>query len=363
MPEIASGFVTALFLFDVAEGIDLGTVRSRLGADASTARLDDKSRSTRLEYVQPPVVVDGAALRCQELDGFRVRVKFYDYGVISLMLSRTYAGSWANLLDLGQQLVESEPLEAHATEACRAIVNQLGSTLKRPRTSYLSEDYLVFAVTSLEAPVPAARVLQEHGRQIAQLLRGDSQPLSGQEQAIVLQSAFSYFDHDVVVPAWNAAFILDNEAAALSAIEIMEFVNSQLLELRYHDEMLERELTQLYAQLQEPRWTSRIASRRHRRAALHVQALVIDVNELADRVGNAIKFVGDIYLARLLNILAQRLGLDNWRRDVRDKLQTLNEIHRFAVEQATSTQNNIMELAIVVILVIELGMIFAGLIE
>ena len=107
--------------------------------------------------------------------------------------------------------------------------------------------------------MPAARVLQEHGRQIAQLLRGDSQPLSEQEQAVVLQSAFSYFDHDVVVPAWNAAFILDSDAAALSAVEIIEFVKSQLLELRYHDELLERELTQLYAQLQEPRWTSRIA--------------------------------------------------------------------------------------------------------
>jgi hypothetical protein len=363
MAEITSGFVTALYLFDVAESIDLPAVRVQLGADASTARLDDKSRGTRLEYAQPPVVVDGAVFSCPELEGFRVRVKFYDYGVISLTLSRPFSGSWASLVELGQQLVESEPLEARATDACRSIVGKTQSTLKHSRETFLSEDYLVFAVTSLETPTSASAVLRDRGRDIAHLLRGDSQPLSEQEQTVVLESAFSYFETDVVVPAWNAAFVLDSEPSALAALEIIEFANSQLLELRYHDVMLERELTQLYAQLQEPGWTNRLASRRHRKAALHVQALVIDVNELTDRVGNAIKFVGDIYLARLLNRVARRLALDNWRREVNDKLQTLNEIHRFAVEQASSTQNNIMELAIVVILVIELGMIFAGLIE
>jgi hypothetical protein len=177
------------------------------------------------------------------------------------------------------------------------------------------------------------------------------------------QNAFSYFESDGVVPAWNAAFILDTESAALAAIEIIEFANSQLLELRYHDEMLERELTQLYAQLEDPRWTSRFTTRRHRRAALHVQALVIEVNELTDRVGNAIKFVGDIYLARLLDSVGKRLGVENWRRNVDDKLRTLNEIHRFAVEQASSTQANILELIVVLILVIELVMILMGLME
>jgi len=362
MPPISSGFVTALYLFDVAEGIDLAALRASLGPDAAVARLDDKSRGTRLEYTQPPVVVDGVVFQCQELDGFRVRVKFYDYGVISLMLSRTFSGSWGTLVELGQQLVESEPLETRTTDACRSIVNRIGQTLKKARSTFLSEDYLVFAVTSLESPASAAEVLQAHGREIAQLLRGD-RPLSAQEQAVVLQNAFSYFESDVVVPAWNAAFILDTETAALAAVEIIEFANSQLLELRYHDDMLERELTQLYAQLQEPRWTNRLAARRHRRAALHVQALVIDVNELTDRVGNAIKFVGDNYLARLLNGVAARLGIDNWRRNVNDKLQTLAEIHRFAVEQSNSTQANIMELAVVVILVIELGLILAGLMQ
>jgi hypothetical protein len=235
--------------------------------------------------------------------------------------------------------------------------------MREPRERFLTEDYLAFAVNSLDQTMSAGQLLQEHGSDIAHLLRGDTQPLSGQEQAAVLKNALSYFETDLVIPAWNAAFIFDTETAALAALEIIEFANSQLLELRYHDEVLERRLAELYARLQEPRWNSRLVSRRHRRAALQAQALIIDVNALTDRVSNALKFVGDNYLARLLSNVAARLGVENWRKDVDDKLATLNEIHRFAVDQSNAAQASILELIVVLILIIELGLILAGLMK
>src|SRR5690606_29457489 len=121
------------------------------------------------------------------------------------------------------------------------------------------------------------------GRDIAQLLRGERASLSEQECQTVLASALSYLSTDLVVPAWNASFVYDSEAGVLAAIEILEVAHSQLLEYRYHDELLESELTRIYAKLQEPRWSDRLAGRRHTRAAEHLQALFIDVNELTDR--------------------------------------------------------------------------------
>src|SRR5262249_26022732 len=157
------------------------------------------------------------------------------------------------------------------------------------------EDYLVFAVTALAEPQAADDVLERHGTDIAQLLRGERSALSRQEREEVLRNRLSYLTDDLIVPAWNAAFIYDTEAGALSSIEILEFANSQLLEFRYHDDLLESELTRIYASLQHPRWTDRLAGRRHRRAAQHLHALFIDVNELTDRMENAVKFVGDVY--------------------------------------------------------------------
>lgn len=358
---IRSGFVTALYLFDVAEAIELATIKARLGERATVATLDDKSAGPpRLRYIQPPVIAAGEALGCRQLDGFNVRVKFYDYGVVSLTLSRPFEGSWEDLVKLGQTLIESEPLEQHALEACHLIVKSVEAALTGKRHAFLDEDYLVFAVTALDGPATAEELIDQRGADIAQLLRGERQPLSRQERDTVLRQSLSYVADDLVVPAWNAAFICDTEAAALQTIEILEFANSQLLELRYYDELLESALTRIYAELQQPRWFDRVSGRRYTRAARELHALIIDVNELTDRLENAVKFVGDIYAARLFGNVAARLGLDRWKNNVEEKLKTLNEIYESTVQQTGMSQGNLLELVIVLILVIELGLLLAG---
>jgi len=361
MPEIQSGSVHALYLFDVAQSIQLDALKAQLGAEAAPSRIEDKAAGPlSVRYTQPPVTVDGRVFDCAELDGFSARIKFYDYGVISLLLSRPFAGTWGELVDLGQTLIESEPLEAHATQACERIATMMQAALSGRRRTFLSEDYLVFAITEYQPAAPADELLATHGRDIAQLLRGERQPLSAQECEVVLRQRFSYFSDDLIVPAWNAALIVDTEPAVRAAIEIVELANSQLLEFRYHDELLEAELTRLYADLQQPRWSHRFAGRRRTLASFRAQTLMIDVNDLTDHLENAVKFTGDAYAARLFSIVGARLGLDHWKRSVEDRLKTLDEIRRFAVEQSGAAQANLLELVIVAILVLELWLFFAG---
>ena len=357
-----TGFVTALYLFDVAQAIDLAAIRQRLGPRATNAKLDDKGPGpARVRYRQPPVVVDGADLACAELDQFRVRVKFYDYGVISLTLTRPFAGSWTDLGALRQSLIENESLEQRALDACERIVKEMASALREARASFLSEDY--FAFTIHPAGESAEDILNTHGADIAQVVRGERSRLSRQERDEVLRHRWSYLEDDLVVAAWNAAFIYDGEAGALASIEILEFANSQLLEFRYHDELLEGETARLYARLEERHWTDMLRGRRHTDAALRVQSLYLDVNELTDRMENAVKFVGDPFAARLFGLAAARLGLERWKKNVEDKLDTLNDIHRFAVEQTGISQANVLELVIVAILLLELGLFFAGIMK
>ena len=349
------GSVTALYLFDVAQAIDLAAIRQRLGPRATNAKLDDKGPGpARVRYLQPPVVVDGADLACAELEQFRVRVKFYDYGVISLMLTRPFDGTWTDLGELSQSLIENESLEQRALDACERIVKEMASALRAARASFLSEDYFVFTIAPTDAAGSADQVVAANGVEIAQIVRGERQPLSRQERDEVLKHRWSYLEDDLVVAAWNAAFIYDTEAGALALIEIFEFANSQLLEFRYHDELLEGETTTLYARLEERHWLDMLRGRRHTNEALRIQSLYLDVNELTDRMENAVKFVGDPYAARLFGLAAARLGLERWKKNVEEKLDTLNDIHRFAVERTGISQANILELVIVGILLIEL---------
>ncbi len=91
-----------------------------------------------------------------------------------------------------------------------------------------------------------------------------------------------------------------------------------------------------------------------------MHALFIDVNELTDRTENTLKFVGDIYAARLFGMAASRLALQTWKGNVQEKLKTLDDVYRFAVEQSSISRGQLMELAVVAILVLELALVFLG---
>lgn len=364
VPDITAGSIHAFYLFDVAQAIDLARLRQILGPQATSATLQDKTAGlSKVRYFVPPVMADADAMQLGDVDGFRPRLKWYDYGVVSVMLSRPFVGSWAELTAQGHELIESEPLERKATALCRDIVERIRAALVDPRESLLSEDYLVFVVHELERPVTAEAVVQERGGEIAQLLRGERQMLSKQERDEVLKHGLSYLADDLVVPAYNAAFVLDTVPGAAATLEILEFVNSQLLEFRYHDELLETELTRIYSSLQRRRWTDRYLGKRPTQAARRLHSLFVDVNELTDRMENAVKLVGDVYAARLANLAGARLGLEAWKRNVEDKLKTLDDIYRFSVEQTGMSQGNLLELVIVLILVLELLLLLAGILQ
>jgi hypothetical protein len=225
----------------------------------------------------------------------------------------------------------------------------------------LSEDYIVYAITALDEPISAEVLLDQHGDAIAALLRGEG-PLSRQEREEVLRHRLSYLVDDLAVPTWNAAFVYDTEAGAQAALEIFEFANSQLLQFRYYDDLLESELGRIYDTLQEPKWYDALGPR-YVRAAQRLHALFIDVNELTDKTENALKMVGDVYAARLYALVAARLGLDRWKQNVEEKLDTLDDIYRFTVDQTQMSRGQLLELTIILILVLELVLAFLGIMK
>jgi hypothetical protein len=361
MPSIRSAQITAFYLFDIAEAVSLGELPGLIGVETSAARIAAKpSIPAYVQYQQPPLIVDGEAVGIGAPDHFKIRFKVFDYGIISLALMRPFSGDWVGLIALGQGIMENEGLEQQAESACRNLVARIAPALVRRRESFLTEDYLVFAVTGLERPLTGRALVQTHKEEIALLLRGERHALSRQEEKEILRHRISYFANDLVVPTWNAALVYDTEASVEVALEILEFANSQLLQFRYYDDLLDAELARTYSQVQTPRWYEFLGGRRYTRAAHHLHAVFIEVNELTDRTENALKIVGDIYAARLLTLVAARLGLDRWKASVEHKLQTLDDIYGFAVEQTAMWRGQFLELTIVLILILELALFFLG---
>jgi hypothetical protein len=360
MGMIREGQLSAFFLFDVAEAVDLAAVQALVGPAGQLAPLArSPARPAYGEYQVPPVQVDGDALGLGRIDGYHARLKIYDYGVFSLSLTRAFSGEWSALARLGQD-AQSPALAADAEAYCRAAATRLHDALQDPRATFLSEDYVVFGVMAVDDVRTADAVLTLHGDDVAGLLRGELEPLSTQERDEVLRHRISYLATDLVVPSWSGAFVLDTEAGLAGTLELLEFANSQLLQFRYYDQRLDEELRRIYARLQVTRWYEPWVGRRYNAAARELHGLFIDVSELTDRTENALKLVGDVYAARLLGLTSARLGLDAWKAAVRDKLRTLDDIYRFAVNQTSMDRGEILEAAIVLILLFELLLFFMG---
>ncbi len=362
MPGIRTGSITAFYMYDVAEAIQLPDVATLVGGTSVPARLAPKPATpASVQYLQPPIVVDGAAVGVAEIDGFRARFKVFDYGVVSLALTRPFSGSWDDLIAASQRWMANVALEHAAEAACRRLLDRMARATHGAHATLVTEDYLVLTVTALDTPLSGDELLAAHGDQIARAVRGESQALSAQEREDVLRNRISYYANDLIVPTWNVAFLYDTEAGEPAAIEIIEFANSQLLEFRYYDQLLDTELSRIYGTLQaRPRWLEIWRGRRYTRAARQVHTLFIDVNEVTDRAENALKFIGDVYAARVYVMVGTRLGLNQWKANVHEKLKTLDDIYRFAVEQTSMERGEFLELAIVLILVLELVLFFMG---
>src|SRR5581483_3861754 len=154
MPSIRAGQIVAFYLFDVAETIDLPAVPALVGGATVPARLAPKPPTPAyVQYDKPPVSFDANVVDIRGLDGFQVRGRAYDYGVISLALTRSLSCDWPDLIAAGQSLIENDELEQHAEAVCRRIVARMAPALSGLRDNFLSEDYFVYVVNDLERRV------------------------------------------------------------------------------------------------------------------------------------------------------------------------------------------------------------------
>jgi hypothetical protein len=214
-------------------------------------------------------------------------------------------------------------------------------------------------VREIEGAPSANDLLNEHADRISQIVRGEMVPLSDDERQEILLSRISYYPNDLAVIGWNAAFIYDTPAGAETAIQLLQYANSQLLEFRHYDELLTKELENVYDFLEVggTGWWSRW---RTARAASKLHTVLLDVNELTERADNAIKFLSDMFSARLYKLCAQRVGVPDYKDLVKEKLQTAEDLYRFMVEQFNQSRAFVLELMVVVILIIELVYFFRG---
>jgi len=352
------GAVLVLIQFDVCEEIHLDQLRQILGAQTVAQPSFKHPTPGYVRYQRPPVVEPIEPLVLESGEKLQGEIKYYDYGVLSVVFELPFSGDWDTLIRLGGRWIWDVDFERHAARIARQKLEQAGPALVKPYPEWLSEDYFIFHVREVEGSPSAAELVKTHGERIAQIVRGETIQLSEGERQEILQAKISYYPTDLAVIGWNAAFVYDSAPGAETAIQLLEYANSQLLEFRHYDELLTRELERVYKFLDKG--TSMLARWRLARAATRLHTVLLDVNELTEHADNAIKFLSDMFSARLYKLAAAKVGVPDYKELVTQKLSTAEELYRFMMDQFNQSRAFVLELMVVIILVIELVFFFGG---
>jgi hypothetical protein len=347
----------------VCEEIDLDRLRQILGS-SSTGRDPSFSRAAP-EYVRferPPVVERSESV---DFDGqqLRAEVNYYDYGVVGVRLQLPFAAAWPEVVERASRLLNAPEPEAHAAKLVRTHLGRVESALIKPHDkpweNWLHEEYVVVHLDRAgQAPLKAKELFQRHGADIAKIVRGESVDLAKRERDEILGSRMSYYQDDLLVVGWAAAFVYDSAEGAAPVIQLLEYANTQLLEFRYYDRVLTRVLQEVYKSLDAKggfwdRW-------KMARQARQLNTIRLDVRELTERADTAIKFLSDMFSARVYRLAADRVGVADYRRLVEDKLQTSAALYDSMMDQFHQGRAFVLELIVVIILLVDLAFLFRG---
>lgn len=352
------GSVLVLIQFDVCEEFRLDKLQHSISARTVPKPSTKQLSPAYVRYERPPVVEALEPLVLETGEQLSGEIKYYDYGVVSVAYQHAFAGDWDSLARLASRWMWVVDFASKTEPIIRKHLERVAGAMEKPYARWLSEDYFIFHVREAAGCPCAADLVRERGRAIAQIVRGDRTELSEGEVTEVLRSQISYYANDVTVIGWNSAFLYDTAAGAETAIQLLEYANSQLLEFRHYDELLTEVLAGAYQLL--ARKQGMLARWRMAKSATNLHTVLLDVIELTERVDNAIKFLSDMFAARLYRLAANRVGVPDYKDLVEQKLKTAEELYHYMVDQFNQSRAFFLEVTVVIILLVELVFVFRG---
>ena len=335
-------------LFDVAEEISLEQVEKILAQrQASRMRLS-RIRPKSIQFKNPPVAVElgentvlisGRSLKCSFTS------KVYDLGVIAIIMRIPLREeeTYADAVDLAAFLYNDEKIETVFIQQLDKIRKTLSSAIVKEVYSCFVEDFTVYYFREWDQnwdPLP--------------LLLAEKEPVSEQVRRETLRHAFSYTPDDHTIITWDSALVCD-PTGSTDIPDLLEFANSQLLELRYYDSRLTGEMSKMYDAIEE---AGRVGSFRrlghYRRIMNQLMELIADITEITERIDNSLKVTEDVFYARIYGTALSILRTKSWEESIDRKISIINQTYTMLSNRTVNQRSEVLELVIILLILLEL---------
>jgi len=353
MPEI-SGSLHVFVAFDWGEEIRLDQA-ARLVPAAPQELARRRRTPSSFSYRPSPLYLPLPALALDLPELGKVEASaaltLFDFAAVSLALQVPFKLAPEGLLRLAGSLADPADCLQKARGHLEGLHRQLLPAIGEPSwQDDMSEEYFVFQLP------PGQVNLATDASWLAGLVHLETASLSQAEIAEALRLQISYSPDDVFIPDWAGAVLIDRDCD--ETLQAVAFANLQLLEFRNIDNRLDQSLasaSRMIAPLTRsalPFWRS------HARPMRALGELKVEAMALFERTGNALKLVGDPYLARVYRLLATRFHLETWEENIKGKLDVAESVYQVVTDQAGQFRAEFLEVVVVILILIEIILAF-----
>ena len=85
-----------------------------------------------------------------------------------------------------------------------------------------------------------------------------------------------------------------------------------------------------------------------------IGGLMVDAQFVNEAVSNALKLLGDQFLARVYAIAARRFGLDRWGQNIREKIGVLHALYTTTSDRAHEVRAERLEWIVIILIFFEI---------
>ncbi len=354
------GTCVALFAFDVGFQVDLAKAGSLL-AGASPVGLKRAGRPSPGWFDFDPLPL-GQVVESEPVDVGPLRsepgieIVMYDFGAVIASFRIPMRVETEQLPGLGELLLNNQILRRKAEEAVGRFLQGIEAAIERPCLRDVAEDYVIFAIEKWGDGVALESLVEACAQCFAQAVEGETGSLSPEQVRRTLEPRLSYGPNDLAIVDWNGALLFDAEPGDIVAL--LAHANVELLELRILDQELDKLLEradETLAKLSRRRaWPVLVEPRLLREfASVQTDAVVT-----FEGVNNAIKLLGNQYLARVYRLAAGRLDLPAWHSSVQRKLAATDSVYQKLSDAVSIRRMEVLEIIIIVLIAVSIVLPF-----
>ena len=229
-------------------------------------------------------------------------------------------------------------LKRSLISVCRNILGEFGCDPK------FDEEYSVYCISAYNGD--PEEYLSLYGDKIAAFLKNERIALDEEEVLATLSTYLKYGKDDITIVDWDGAFIFDSSGDFESNIELFEIANLQLLKSRILDYDLDERLEKTLRLVKAPKRLPVIRSSEVRRVVREIIEIRTQSILESEAVERNIKLIGDWYSAKLYSLISKKFHLESWKAEIKEKLDTLEDVYTMATENFSVSYRATIEFVI-----------------